>query len=155
MTTAVLPSATQIVVAYLMQHDDVEALFADNPSAGDTITGRVVATPYDRITWPFLTVRRIGGPTSTHHWLDHPLMEIAAWSEDRSGVSGDVEAETICRTAVAALWDMPQVDDDGLGVVTDVSDQTGPRSIPDPVTGNPRWIAEVLLTLHPYIELTS
>lgn len=153
--TMVLPSATQIVTAYLSTHSELAALFADNPSTGDTITGRVVGHPYDRIVWPFITVRRIGGPTNTHHWLDHPLMEIAAWSEDRSGVSGEVEAEALCRTAVAALWDMPQVDDDGLGVVTDVADQTGPRPIPDPVTDKPRWIAEVLLTLHPPFDVAS
>lgn len=153
--TAVLPSATQIVTAYLTQHEDLVALFANNPNAGDTITGRVVGRPYDRILSPFITARRIGGSTTTHHWIDHALMEISAWSHDRSGVSGDVEAETICRTAVAALWEMPQIDDDDLGVVTDVSDQTGPRPIPDPLTGNPRWIAEVLVTLHPPMDIAS
>lgn len=155
MTYAVLPSATAIVTSYLSTHADLIALFANNPNTGDTITGRVVGRPYDRIIWPFLTVRRIGGPTTRHHWLDHPLMEIAAWSEDHSGISGDVEAELICSIAVAALHEMPQIDDDGLGVVTDVRDQTGPRPIPDPLTGNPRWIAEVLLTLHPLVDIAS
>lgn len=155
MTTRVLPDAEAIVVAYLVDHPDIVDLFADNPEPGESASGRVVARPYDRIVWPFLTCRRIGGSAKTHHWIDQAQLEIAGWSFDRSGTSGDIEAALICRTAVAALHDIPQVDPEGLGVVTGVRDLTSPRPIADPVTYRPRYIAEVLLTLHPSFDEAS
>lgn len=140
MTTAVLPDVERICIAYLTDHTEVDAL----------VDGRVYSDPFDKVVRPFLTVRRIGGAAAFPHWVDTALIEVSAWSWDRGGISGRQEARLICETAVAALHDMPAIDDGGLAVRCHVADQTGPRSVPDPDTGKPRFIAEVLVTVHPY-----
>lgn len=137
MSTQLLPDVESMVIAYLADHADVD----------DLVDGRVYAEPFDRVTWPFVTVRRIGGRVTNHHWIDRAQIEVAGWAEDHSGISGRQAAHAICETAIAALHDMPM--EDPQGAVVNVEDAGGPTSRPDPVTSSPRFVAEVFVTVHP------
>lgn len=131
MTTTLLPDAEAIAIAWLLDSAEVMAL----------VGTRVYAEPIENVTDPFLTIERFGGVPEVRHWLDHAELQVTAWGTTRP------EARLICETAIAALHDIDM--NDPLGIVNAVEDLSGARSLPDPVTSRPRFIAEVRMTLHP------
>jgi hypothetical protein len=134
-----LPDIEAIAVTYLEADTDVAAL----------CDGRVYTEIPEGPTYPFLTVLRIAGrPRPRPRWLDQAQLQVAAWGND-AGFSRE-DTRDLCETAVAALHEL--VGTTALGVVTGVEDVLGPRSLPDPETSWPRFVAEVLITAHPEPE---
>lgn len=134
-----LPDVEAIVIDYLMSHTDVSAIVDD----------RVYTDIPEGPTYQFLTVLRIAGrPRPQPRWIDQAHLQIGAWGDDVNFSREDVR--DLCETAVAALHEL--VGNTPLGVVTAVEDILGPRSLPDPETSWPRFMAEVLVTAHPGIE---
>ena len=133
-----LPDVEAIAVAYLAAHAELD-LYVD---------GRVYADVPESPSYPFVTVTRVGGqPRPRPHWIDQAHLQVFAWSEnDRA------EAFDTCATALAALHELPGIT--ALGVVTGVEDVLGPRPLYDPETSRPRFIAEVLVTAHPLVEVS-
>ena len=138
MSVILLPDIEAICVDWLLNHPDVSAIttniYTENPEA---------------VEYPFLTLLRIAGrPEVRPRWIDHAHLQIAAWGDD-SALSRE-NTRDLCETATAALHELNGTTT--LGVVTAVEDILGPRSLPDPETSFPRFIAEVLVTAHPGTE---
>lgn len=140
MSVRLLPDIEAICVSYLLAHPDVSAI----------VGGRVYTEIPEGPTYPFLTLLRISGrPRPQPRWLDQAQIQVAAWGDLDNFMREDVR--DLCETAVAALIELKGTTD--LGVVTAVEDVLGPRSLPDPETSWPRFVAEVLVTAHPGIEV--
>lgn len=141
MSIRALPDAESVVIDYLLT-TDVAALVSD----------RIYDRAPENVTFPYLIVRRISGTPSTHHWQDHARIELTAWVW-RGQNNGSSIAREICEAAVVAMHEMPAA---GVtdAIVNHVQDAIGARFIPDPDHSNIRYIAEVLVHLHPAPELS-
>lgn len=134
------PDVEAIAATYLADHADLTPL----------VDGRVGTEVPKGATKPYLTVRRVGGrpPLLSSHRLDEAHLELMAWGEDPDAEPfARDEAFDVCAAALAAIHDLPGERD--LGVVTDVRDILGPRPLYDPETSFPRYVAEVLVSVHP------
>ena len=140
-----LPAAESVAIAWLVPH----------PLLSELVGSRVYADVPEGATYPLVRIERIGGGTiGGGHWLDSAHLQISAWAANAITEQGFGSARSaargICEQAIAALHELSGVTE--LAVVTAVEDVAGAKFVPDPATHHPRFIGEVLLTLHPLRE---
>jgi hypothetical protein len=130
----VIPNVEKIVVQHLLADGDLTDLLGAN---------RVSTEVPANATLPRVRVTLIGGTVLVRSWLYRTRVSIEAWG------TGKDEAWEVLTTAVASL---EQSLDGALvegGVVTAVDQETGATWVPDPESNTPRYLATVVVTVHP------
>lgn len=125
----VYPDPVKVALDYLRP-----ALAArDEPAAaGTTVTARI---PNPRPTGPLVVLRAAGG-TSPYLSADRPRLDVQVWHSD------EYHAAALAQLVRGLLLAMP-----GEGPVRRVADFLGPTPIPDPESGQPRYLFTVEITL--------
>lgn len=142
MTTRVVPDAEAIAIAYLLTRTEVTSLVGDRLG-----TELNLAAPAQL---PALRVGVISQTTAARRHLHVANLQVEAWSSSR------IDASRIARTVVGVLTEDGAGSiigtHPGLGVVTATEEGIGPRPQPDPETQTPRFLATVLIYVHPEPE---
>lgn len=125
---------------------DVEALVAnairDEAGVAALVSDRIyVGNIPEKPTYPFGRLFRLGGPTDFLGHLDHARVQFEAFARDR------VTALDLAREMLGAA--LPLVGSFDEGVVTGVAPFIGITYLPDPPTGYPRYIFDLVIHCHP------
>lgn len=129
----VLPDAPELAITWLRTQADLTALVAQ----------RISTRSGSSITYPYLTLQRIGGIPVVRQRLDVARIQVSAWAGDED------MASRVARTARAALHRMEGYTT-ADAVCTAVEDDLGLAWQPDTSRTPPtaRWIFGVSLYLH-------
>lgn len=137
MTTRALPDIEDAVIAFLLSRADV----------ADPISDRIYAETPEGVGYPYLSVLKVS-EQDVRHWLGLATLQIGAWELKDATGTPRATARDLCEAAVAALHDANGFTD-GSAVLGAAEVLVGPRSIPDPVTHNPRFLSDVRIAYHP------
>jgi len=123
-----------MTVSDVVLFGDAERLLAD------WLRGEIDAPVSSKVPSPrpprFVTVRRHGGPRA-HTVVDAPQIGVEAWGET------DADAHDLAQAARSALlYRLPGQVIDGHTVYR-VTEIGGPGNLPDPVSGQPRYVCEL------------
>lgn len=121
---------------------DAEFVAVNFLRANPDLAGGVSTDLPPETTYPWLTVRRIGGVPSIANYLDVARLEISAWAETKA------DALDLGRAAEAVILTIPGVRD-GAVVTGVVETGEGLRSNTDEETDIARYTFVVELYLHP------
>lgn len=150
MVAAVLPDTLAAVLAYLASDAQLRAALPAHPLDPATANvGSDVQAPY-----PFLRV--LATPAGSDGLLRYATtqeLQLEAWGaeleQDQAG-SSPAELRAVLYLALQRLAELAESDTElvGVTVVRVASSQPG-TYLPDPQTGQPRYLAGVLVTAHP------
>lgn len=137
-----MPDAERLVIMFLLDHADVDALVADRVYSEFPRGG-----PDKR---PFARIRQLGGPPTPGpmRWLQTARLQVDVWGGPKAQAS--LIAETIAAAAAAEL-----VGEHADGVVTAVDVETPPTYLPDADLSDPptpRYTFDMLVTYRPHKE---
>lgn len=120
MSTAVSPDIEKLVAAYLLGHEQIEALVED----------RVGGRHPESTAGPWIKFAQIGDSSPTRTlWVTETNLQLDAYGGDDLDLA-QAEASLLARTARAVLNDLPDIEHEDA-VVSRVS-FFGPRRVPDP-----------------------
>lgn len=127
-----LPDVLDIVIDHFIADTGVHAVVADRiyPGRPKNLSQSVPGS------WPFLTVKRLGG-VPRFPKLDEARIQVDAWALTSKAAWDAINA------ARSAMWNMtgPRSGE----YVTGVRDETAPTWLPDPTTGEPRYVLSMLV----------
>ena len=132
MTQPQPPDVEAIVLDYLLSVTDVTDVFTDE--IGTHLDGTVDAQPL-----PALKFTQISTIVATHRRLTGYLFQLEAWAGSKVAAfdaMAPVSAAMLDEEAIVGVYA-------GLGVVTGTESGVGPRPLPDPETGTPRYVHDV------------
>lgn len=136
MSTRTLPDIEAAVIAYLLTTD-----------VATLVEGRIYADIPAQPAYPFLRVLKVS-ESDVLHWFAQATIQVEGWANRKNAGSPRQIAREACEAAIAALHDAVNVTsaDALLGACTVLN---GPRPLYDQPTGNPRFLADVLVPYHP------
>lgn len=138
MTQPLPPDVEAIVLAYLLSVTAVTDVFT--AEIGTNLDGTVDAQPL-----PALSVVQVSTVIATHRRLTGYLFQLEAWAASKVAAfdaMAPVSAAMLDEEAIAGVYP-------GLGVVTGTESGVGPRPLPDPETGTPRYLHDVRVYARP------
>lgn len=130
MTYSPFSDIEKLIVEWLRSHEAV------SEKVGTRIYTEIPARP----TYPLVTVKRIGGIPPVKGKLDQARLQIDIWAEKK------YTAREVASVVQAALYDL----EDELVLnqrVSSVSDDLGLTWLPDPESGQPRYLFGVLVSV--------
>jgi hypothetical protein len=130
----VQPPLEAILVAALRASTSLDATFADR------ISTRLTEPPTSGIR---LTLRRSGGHRTVEPWLAAATFEFSIWGDHGTEPALE-EAANLAESVVLGLLGPYDA-----AVITGVEPVLGPRNVPDPETGRPRYLFESRIFAHP------
>lgn len=138
MSTRTLPDIEDAVIAYLL-----------STHVADLVAGRIYAASPEDVAYPYLTILKVT-ERDTRHWIANATLQVGGWAS-RGNVEARATARDVCEAAVAALHDTTNYTDGSI-VLGAGSVLIGPRPLYDQPTGNPRFLADMLVPYHPAPE---
>lgn len=138
MTQPQPPDVEAIVLAYLLSVTDVTDVFT--LEIGTYLDGFVDSQPL-----PALKFTQVSTVVATHRRLTGYLFQLEAYASTK------INAFDAMAPVSAAMLDEEEIVGvyAGLGVVTGTESGVGPRPLPDPDTGTPRYIHDVRVYARP------
>lgn len=140
-----LPDIELMVCDWLGGHSLIDAL----------VSGRVTTELAAGVTFPCITIQRVGGIPAVDRWLDKASIQVSCWG-DVSVTDGRYLCHTLARKARAAMFDMRGYVH-AQGVCTGVEDDQGmiwqPDASADPTL--PRYVFGVAVYAHPVVSYDS
>lgn len=138
MTQPQPPDVEAIVLAYLLSVTDVTDVFT--LEIGTYLDGFVDSQPL-----PALKFTQVSTVVATHRRLTGYLFQLEAYASTKINAfdaMAPVSAAMLDEEAIVGVYA-------GLGVVTGTESGVGPRPLPDPDTGTPRYIHDVRVYARP------
>jgi hypothetical protein len=138
MTQPLPPDVEAIVLAYLLTVTAVTDVFT--AEIGTYLDGTVDAQPL-----PALSVNQVSTVAATHRRLTGYLFQLEVWAATKTAAfdaMAPVSAAMLDEEAIVGVYA-------GLGVVTGTESGVGPRPLPDPETGTPRYLHDVRVYARP------
>jgi hypothetical protein len=102
--------------------------------------------------WPCVRVTTTpAGDDRGLRWVTAQELLIEAWDHDEpANQVGPAELRDLLYTALHVVHALPDAAPTaGAPVVTAVQSSVAGAPLPDPATGQPRWLAAVIVTIHP------
>lgn len=143
MTTRVAADAEAICIAILLADADVTAIFGTRIGSELDLSGPEAL--------PALRVTTVSTRPIVRRHLDGSSVQLESWSSSRLKAKQNLEVArgALLKDGLAGPYQHAGPPITELGVLTGITDGTGPVPRPDPATDTPRWLTTMVVYAHP------